>query len=178
MLSVLTSPLTRAHDTARIFLQFFKEQTGIRLVAEIEPDLQEISFGQYDGFALEEIDDEDFAKLVIRYRTIQDATIDWQGTGESFVGAAIRGRRLLEKFNAEFDGKIVVAFTHGTFISALRTVLGDKALLRDNGMVAFRDRILEHAEPLWLGQSQERIRALLSNLETGKRPMTNSRSKE
>ncbi|MFQ5824521.1 MAG: hypothetical protein ACE5JB_10740, partial [bacterium] len=62
-----------------------------------------------------------------------------------------RAKRLIEKLNREYQGRILIAFTHGTYISALRTVLGDKTLLREDRMIAFRDNILGPAVPHWLG---------------------------
>jgi hypothetical protein len=40
-------------------------------------------------------------------------------------------------------------------INALRIVVGDKALLEDDGMIAFRKHVLNNAETYWLGRSQQ-----------------------
>jgi broad specificity phosphatase PhoE len=119
----------------------------------LEDNLKEIAFGKYDGCALEEIDDPEFAALVKRGRETQDGTIDWQGTGESFLAATIRAKQLLEKLNVTHAGDLVIAFSHGTFTSALRTALGDQTLVNHDGIVAFRDRIIGHAAPHWLNDS-------------------------
>ncbi len=132
------------------------------LTPSLDEDLKELSFGDYDGYTLEEIDDEDFCRLVIRYRTSQDATINWQGMGESFIDVMLRAKRFIEKCNKEFTGHLVVAFTHGACISALRAVLGEEALVRKDGMIAFRDHILEHAVPHWLGRSEELIEEVVN----------------
>ncbi|MDZ7262227.1 MAG: histidine phosphatase family protein, partial [candidate division KSB1 bacterium] len=58
-LCILTSPITRAKDTADFFIEYFKHQTGVILNSKVEPDLKEISFGKYDGFSLEEIPDQE-----------------------------------------------------------------------------------------------------------------------
>jgi broad specificity phosphatase PhoE len=152
-LMILSSPITRAKHTAEAFVHCFHEKTSIGLDVILEEDLKEISLGKYDGCALEEIDDEDFAALVKRYRGTQDATIDWLGTGESFLAVAIRAKQLLDRLNQTHAGKLVIAFSHGTFTSALRTTLGDRTLINEDGIVAFRDRIIGHAVPHWLNDS-------------------------
>jgi broad specificity phosphatase PhoE len=151
-LIILTSPLKRARDTAQFFIDYVKEKTGLLLEREVLEDLREISFGKIDGLALDEIEDKELRDLVVRYRTTQDATIDWQGTGESFVDTLVRAKRLLRTLNRRYQGKdvVVVSFTHGTFGSSLRAVTGDKGLVKGDNMIAFRDNILGCGVPYWL----------------------------
>ena len=151
-LIILTSPLKRARDTAQFFIDYIKEKTGLLPELEVLEDLREISFGKIDGLALDEIEDKDLRNLVVRYRTTQDATINWQGTGESFVDTLIRAKRLLQALNKRYQGEdvIVVVFTHGTFGSSLRAVTGDKGLVKGANMIAFRDKILGCGVPHWL----------------------------
>jgi broad specificity phosphatase PhoE len=153
-LIILTSPLKRASDTAQFFIDYVKEKKRLLLELEVLEDLREISFGKVDGLALDEIEDKELRDLVIRYRTIQDATINWQGTGESFVDTLIRAKRLLQALNRRYKGKdgVVVLFTHGTFGSSLRAVTGDKSLVKGATMIAFRDRILGCGVPHWLSK--------------------------
>ena len=153
-LIVLTSPLKRARDTAQFFIDYIIEKTGLLLELEALEDLREISFGKIDGLALDEIEDKELRRLVVRYRTTQDATIDWQGTGESFMETLIRAKRLLQALNQRYRGKdvVVVTFTHGTFGSSLRAVTGDKSLVNGAHMIAFRDNILECGVPHWLSR--------------------------
>jgi broad specificity phosphatase PhoE len=153
-LIILTSPLKRARDTAQFFIDYVKEKPGLLLELEVLEDLREIAFGKIDGLALDEIEDKDLRNLVVRYRTTQDATIDWQGTGESFVDTLIRARRLLQALNRRYEGKdvVVVLFTHGTFGSSLRAVTGDKGLVKGANMIAFRDNILGCCVPHWLSK--------------------------
>jgi len=153
-LIILTSPLKRARDTAQFFIDYIKEKTGVFLELEALEDLREISFGKIDGMALDEIEDKELRSLVVRYRTTQDATIDWQGTGESFVDTLIRAKRLLQILNQRYQGKdvVVISFTHGTFGSSLRAVTGDKGLVKSDNMIAFRDNILECGVPHWLSR--------------------------
>ncbi len=149
-LFILTSPILRARHTAEYFHWLFQTRIGVDLPLREENALKEISFGRYDGFALEEIDDPVYADLVRRYRKHQDATIDWCKTGESFIDAVIRARDLIAHLNASGTENVFILFTHGTFISALRAALGDKTLISETGMILFRDRIVDHATPYWL----------------------------
>ena len=153
-LIILTSPLKRARDTAQFFIDYIKEKTGLLPELEVLEDLREISFGKIDGLALDEIEDRDLRDLVVRYRTTQDATINWQGTGESFVDTLIRAKRLLQALNKRYQGEdvIVVVFTHGTFGSSLRAVTGDKGLVKSASMIAFRDSILGCGVPHWVSK--------------------------
>jgi broad specificity phosphatase PhoE len=151
-LIILTSPLRRARDTAQFFIDYIKEKTGILLELQVQEDLREISFGEVDGLTLDEIEDKELSDLVVRYRTIQDATINWKGTGESFVDTLIRAKRLLQALNRRYEGKdvVVISFTHGTFGSSLRALTGDRSLVKADNMIAFRDRILGCGVPHWL----------------------------
>ncbi|MFQ5754033.1 MAG: histidine phosphatase family protein, partial [bacterium] len=65
-MAVLTSPIQRAKETAKYFLQHFKERTGIELRQSEDDGLKEISFGQYDGCALEDIENEQIVAMVKR----------------------------------------------------------------------------------------------------------------
>ena len=151
-LILLTSPLKRARDTAQFFIDYVKEEMGLLLGPQVQEDLREISFGKIDGLALDEIEDKELRGLVVRYRTTQDATINWQGMGESFMDTLIRAKRLLQALNRRYQGKdvVVVSFTHGTFGSSLRAVAGDKGLAKGANMIAFRDSILGCGVPHWL----------------------------
>ena len=148
--------MLRAQDTANTFIDYFKQQTGISLESQVEEKLAEICFGTIEGRSIEEIGDEELKKLALRYRA-QDATINWKGTGESFLDVVIRADTLLEELNTQYHNKnvLVIAFAHGMSINALRIVVGDKALLEDDGMIAFRKDVLDNAEAHWLGRSQQ-----------------------
>lgn len=160
-IALLSSPISRARDTAQFFIDYFYDRTGILLKENREEALKEMSFGRLDGSSLEDLQKDAHKKLVVKYRTTQDATIRWDDTGESFIDACVRAKHLLQRLNAERRGQVVIAFSHGTFISALRTVVGDRTLVRANGMIAFRDHIPENAVPHWLGDSHELIREIL-----------------
>jgi probable phosphoglycerate mutase len=162
-LVVLHSPMTRARDTANTFIEYFRTQTGIVLDPVVEEKLTEMCFGVIDGLSLEQIEDEKLKALTLRYKASQDATIDWNGTGESFLDVVARVTRLLEKLNEQYCHKdvLVIAFAHGTLINALRVAVGDKDLVGDDGLIAFRKHPIGNAEAYWLGRSHQLARQLL-----------------
>ncbi len=156
-LILLSSPLSRAQETANAFVQEFEQQTGITLTCTLEKDLAEICFGVIEGHTFEEIKDPELQELIERFRLNQDAIVDWKGTGESFLDVVTRANQLLERLNAQYDGKdvFVISFAHGTLINALRVAVGDRALIEENGLIAFRKHHVDNAQPYWLGHSQQ-----------------------
>jgi broad specificity phosphatase PhoE len=153
---LLHSPLSRARDTAWAFIDHVAEQTGITLPATAEQRLSEMSFGILEGHSIDEVvEDVELHEHALRYRA-EDASVDWKGTGESYLDVVLRAHELLEALTAQYAGKnvLVIAFSHGIAINALRTVLRDPALVAPDGVVAFRKHILDNAEAYWLGESR------------------------
>lgn len=173
-LIILKSPMSRAQDTANAFMNYFKQRTGILLESLVEDKLAEICFGAIEGQSIEEIEDEELRAMAQRYRAHQDATIDWKGTGESFLDVIIRANTLLEELNTHYYKKdvLVLAFAHGMSINALRIVVGDKALSEDDGMIAFRKDVLDNAEAHWLGHSQQLAERLFRSTAQNKGVIT------
>ena len=154
-LHVLSSPLTRAQDTCRAFTEYFERRTGIALIPVLEKRLMEMSFGAIEGMTTEEIENEELREDTIHFRE-QHATLNWKGSGESFLDVVYRAKGLLEALNADWAGSDVLAisFAHGTLINALRSAVGDEELIEDDGLIAFRKGVVENAKPFWLGNSE------------------------
>jgi broad specificity phosphatase PhoE len=155
-LVLLHSPLSRAKDTAQAFIDHVAEQTGTMLSAMAEKRLSEMDFGILEGYTIDDVaEDVELHSQALRYRA-EDATIDWKATGESYLDVVIRVHALLEELNSRYSEKpvLVIAFSHGITINALRTVLHDPAIVDTEGVVAFRKHILENAEAYWLGESK------------------------
>lgn len=156
-LVLLHSPLSRAKDTAQAFIDHVAERTGTTLSAMAEKRLSEMDFGILEGCTIDDVaEDIELYSQALRYRA-EDATIDWKGTGESYLDVVIRVHDLLEELNSGYSEKpvLVIAFSHGITINALRTVLHDPAIVDTEGVVAFRKHILENASAYWLGESQK-----------------------
>lgn len=153
---LLRSPLVRVQQTTRAFTEHIRQRTGIALEATVEPRLIEMSFGLMEGHALHTTEDPELQVIARQYRA-ENALINWKNTGERFLDVLARGAALLDELNIRYAGQgvLVVAFSHGITINALRILLGDPALLEPDGRVAFRKHILENAEAYWLGHSRQ-----------------------
>jgi len=101
---VLTSPLSRALDTCRL--------AGYGDVAQLEPDLQEWDYGEYDGRTTAEIREQRPGW------TIWD---DGAPNGESAHGVGLRADRVLERVRSAdlaSDDKVAL-FAHGHLLRVL-----------------------------------------------------------
>ena len=97
---VLTSPLRRARDTARI--------AGLADAAEITDDLRELGYGSYEGLTTPEIRAE---------RPGWDLWRDGAPGGEPLAAAADRADRVIAR--AEAAGGDVALFAHGHILRIL-----------------------------------------------------------
>ncbi len=161
-LIVMQSPLGRTRETAKAFLDEFEAQTDIALSVITEKKLAESCFGVIEGLTLNEVEDEELRKLAEYFRAEQDATVDWKGTGESYLDVIIRADTLLAELNQQYAQRpvLVIAFSHGAFINALRVAVADEALIEEDGMIAFRRNGLKNTESYWVGDSRRRIQQI------------------
>jgi broad specificity phosphatase PhoE len=97
---VLTSPMTRALDTARL--------AGLADAAEITDDLRELGYGEYEGLTTAEIRAD---------RPAWDLWTDGSPGGEPLADAAARADRVIAR--AASAGGDVVLFSHGHFLRIL-----------------------------------------------------------
>jgi uncharacterized phosphatase len=110
---VLTSPLTRAKQTAEIIAS----HVGFNEV--IEHDLLiERSFGEAEGLSHEQ------------WRA-KYANLDEIPGGESRTQLAARSQLLLDDISSQFKGKRVLAISHGALIRGLISIASDNELPRD-----------------------------------------------
>jgi probable phosphoglycerate mutase len=97
---VLVSPLTRALETARL--------TGFGEVAEVEPDLVEWDYGDYDGRTADEI------------RQERPGWTPWHGGypgGETLEDLAVRADRVVNRVR-EVEGDVAL-FAHGHILRVI-----------------------------------------------------------
>ena len=97
---VLTSPLSRASDTARL--------AGFADVAEVDDDLREWDYGDVEGMRTEEIRERHHGWTIWRG--------PWSG-GETIDEVATRADRVLARVRT-VDGDVLV-FSHGHFLRVL-----------------------------------------------------------
>lgn len=151
------SPLSRARDTAQAFIDYVAEQTGVRLSAIVEKRLSEMDFGVVEGCTIADVaQDPALYAQACRYRA-EDASVDWNGTGESFVDVVLRVHEWLDAINTEYTGRkrLVIAFAHGVTINALRTLFYAPEIVDERGVVSFRKHFLDNAAACWLGNSHQ-----------------------
>lgn len=121
----LSSPLRRTQQTALISLKELETlMPGFTSPAEIDPDVIELSFGEWDGKDLAEIETElgvDEKLNAEKYRSLN--AVMRAPSGENFLMVLKRVRAVLESWNKKYPGKTVVVYGHGTFAAAVRVLM-------------------------------------------------------
>jgi uncharacterized phosphatase len=110
---ILTSPLGRARQTAEIIL----DQVGFESVIE-EQLLIERSFGEAEGLSHEQWRE--------KYSNLDEIP-----GGESRTQLALRSQLLLDTVAKQFEGKRVLAVSHGALIRTLIAIASRNELPRD-----------------------------------------------
>lgn len=109
---VLTSPLARCQETARIVA----DTLGVSVV--VEEDLREMDFGLWEGMTFDEIQDR-FPEDLRRWMQMMSAPPT--GSTETFAAVVDRMGTVAERMASRYAGASVVAVTHITPIKALVT---------------------------------------------------------
>jgi broad specificity phosphatase PhoE len=133
---VLTSPLTRAKETAAIIAA----QAGFDQIVENEL-LIERSFGEAEGLSHEQ------------WRA-KYANLDEIPGGESRTQLAARAQQILDLVASEFMGKRVLAVSHGALIRGLLSIASNNELPRDGERLGNASlNIISHFESSWKVES-------------------------
>ena len=112
---MISSPLKRARQTA----DAIADKTGLEVLED--SDWFELSFGSWDGKAIEEVR----AESPEEYQAWLNSSSYRPGGGESYDDAAIRIDAALEKVLAQYPGKKVVIVTHnGVIKTAANLAIG------------------------------------------------------
>lgn len=101
---VLSSPLSRAHDTAKTVA------TALGLNLVIVPELIERSFGVAEGMSHSE------------WRELYESHAEIPGI-ESLEALQARSEALLRKLSYEYDGQRILAVSHGALIRKLMRII-------------------------------------------------------
>ena len=129
---VLTSPLSRARETAEIIAS----QHGFSEIIEQEL-LIERSFGEAEGLSHEQ------------WRA-KYSNLDVIPGGESRTQLAKRSYLLLETISREHAGKRVLAVSHGALIRTLISIASDNKLPRDGERLGNASlNVVKHSENSW-----------------------------
>jgi len=129
---VLTSPLTRAKQTAEIIA------THVGFGEIIEQELLiERSFGEAEGLSHEQ------------WRA-KYANLDEIPGGESRTQLAARSQQLLDRVATNFAGKRVLAISHGALIRGLIAIASNNELPRDGERLGNASlNVVSHIESAW-----------------------------
>lgn len=129
---VLTSPLSRARQTAEIIAS----QHGYTEIIEQEL-LIERSFGEAEGLSHEQ------------WRA-KYSNLDVIPGGESRTQLAERSKLLLETISKELAGKRVLAISHGALIRALIAIASNNELPRDGERLGNASlNVVKHSDNSW-----------------------------
>ena len=129
---VLTSPLSRARQTAEIIAS----QNGFPEII-LEELLIERSFGEAEGLSHEQ------------WRA-KYSNLDHIPGGESRSQLADRSKRLLETISQELAGKRVLAISHGALIRALISIASSNELPRDGERLGNASlNVVKHSGNSW-----------------------------
>jgi uncharacterized phosphatase len=129
---VLTSPLSRARQTAEIIAS----QHGYTEIIEQEL-LIERSFGEAEGLSHEQ------------WRA-KYSNLDMIPGGESRTQLAERSRLLLETISQELAGKRVLAISHGALIRTLIAIASNNELPRDGERLGNASlNVVKHSDNSW-----------------------------
>jgi broad specificity phosphatase PhoE len=136
---IISSPLSRARDTARII----SDANSLGEIA-IEPLLLERAFGEAEGLNYHE------------WKKQHDAHQTVVG-GESLLELELRANRLLEHLIENYAGKRVLAVSHGALIRKVVRIVSNRELPREGERfanasltkIAYRDSSwsVEHYDP-------------------------------
>ena len=129
---ILTSPLTRARQTAEIIAR----QNGFSEIVQQEL-LIERSFGEAEGLSHEQ------------WRA-KYSNLDEIPGGESRTQLAERSMLLLEIISTQLAGKRVLAISHGALIRALLSIASNNELPRDGERLGNASlNVVKHSENSW-----------------------------
>ena len=129
---ILTSPLTRAKQTAEIIAR----HTGFSEIIEQEL-LIERSFGEAEGLSHDQ--------WRAKYSNLDDIP-----GGESRTQLAERSKLLLETISKELAGKRVLAISHGALIRALLSIASNNELPRDGERLGNASlNVVKHSDNSW-----------------------------
>ncbi|MDR1481856.1 MAG: histidine phosphatase family protein [Synergistaceae bacterium] len=114
---VVSSPLSRAYETARIIMEHNAE--GVEI--EKDPDLREISFGIWEGHTPSEVKELDYDKL-IRWRAAPFSVTP--NGGETMEELTIRASRAARGLTEPgMPGEAIFVVAHGGILRALLAIL-------------------------------------------------------
>lgn len=154
---VLTSPLERARETARLAL----EEAGLDLTVEVDPRLAERSFGRWEGSTLEEIK-AGWPEEYVQFRSHREVDgVDFERRVDvaDRVGAAVR-----EGLARVGEDGTVLFVSHGAAITLGLTDLLGLDPLGFRGLAGIENARFSILEPLLHDETAHRFRLKAHNV--------------
>lgn len=139
--SVYVSPLQRALDTARPFLNFLNENKYAYQYV-ICPEIREMSFGAWDNRRICDFEEENACHIFYRQQNalIKESGLNGNGisqSAESFCDVILRAYEVLSTLNTLEKNKKVLMFSHSLFGAACCILLGKGQTIENENYLAF-----------------------------------------
>lgn len=149
---LLSSPLSRAHDTAQALVDLVREKSDGRVQLPIthDPRLLELNFGRYEMKRVTELSKEQ-PELAARWDSHKGSGIDFQHRfpgGESRLDVTARVAGLLQELPQKYPGRTVLLVCHQETLVAARTALGFSK--QRDGRLRADSQEIQNASPLRL----------------------------
>lgn len=134
-LHIISSPLSRAYDTAEALRKVIQDETNIQLTILIDNNTYEQHGGICENKHYDEVSP--INQEIWEQIRASNAMAKFE-EGESFLDLSSRAYHVIESLNQRMaDDNIVFLFTHNSFINAVRTISGDRSILESDGKVQF-----------------------------------------
>lgn len=127
---IISSPLRRAKDTAKPFIQI----RNMRDNFIIDNDIREMNFGAWENKRVCDFDPEDACHS---FYLSQNALIKSNGEAENFCEVVSRAHKVLLKFNEMYSGKKLVMYSHSMFGAACYILCGKGQYFDNKNYLAF-----------------------------------------
>lgn len=136
--AVLASPLKRAQETAVPFLKKFDLENKY----EIENNIREMSFGEWDNRRVCDLDKENICHSFYKNQNALVKKTGINGNGiyqisENFCEVLLRAKDILLKLNDKFKGKKIIMFSHSMFGAACCILAGKGQNYENDSYLAF-----------------------------------------
>lgn len=146
----LTSPLTRTKQTFEVYRDYIHEMSGIRVEPIADPSIIEMDFAGWDGLTKEEISEQLGDEEAARMEGYNAGHVFVRPTqnGESVAMLMRRIHEWLAANNSKYQGKNIVAFSHGAFTRGVEMVMRTPAMPEKDGAIDWRSYHIRRGVPI------------------------------
>lgn len=149
---VLSSPLSRAHETAQALVDLvaLRSGGGVQIPITHDDRLKELNFGRYEMRRVTELS-KDHPELAARWDSRKGSGVDFQHRfpgGESRLDVTARVASLLAELPQKYPGRRVLLVCHQETLVGVRTALGFSK--QRDGRLRADSQEIQNAVPLRL----------------------------